>query len=59
MTPAALESVYETLARKLDDVGEDKHNILLAKLVLLLSHDLDDSELICKRIQEAGENLDV
>lgn len=57
MTPEDLEIVYETLAHALDAAGEEQHAVLLAKLVLLLSRDLDDTALVCRRIKEAGKNL--
>ncbi|UWQ85925.1 hypothetical protein [Leisingera caerulea] len=57
MTPEDLESIFETLARALDAAGEEQHAALLAKLVLLLSRDLDDPGLVCRRIMEAGKNL--
>lgn len=50
-----IETVYDAIA--LDAVSEDRQNLLLAKLVLLLSNDLGDTELICKRIKEASANL--
>lgn len=58
MTPIEIEIVYDAMAIALDTVGEDRQNLLLAKLVLLLSNDLGDTELICKRITEASANLE-
>lgn len=58
MTPIEIETVYDAMAIALDIVGEDRQNLLLAKLVLLLSNDLGDTELICKRIKEASANLE-
>lgn len=57
MTSADLEAVYETLARALDSAGQEQHAVLLAKLVLLLARDLDDPDLVSRRIGEAGRNL--
>ena len=37
MTHSDLESVYEALAGQLDVVGEEKANLYLAKLALLLA----------------------
>ncbi|WP_417476156.1 hypothetical protein [Leisingera sp.] len=57
MKSADLEAVYEALARALDAAGQEQHTVLLAKLVLMLAHDLDDPDLVSRRIGEAGQNL--
>jgi hypothetical protein len=59
MTPSDLETVYEALAERLDAVGPEKHPLFLAKLALLLSHDLDDAGRVRARIDEAARGLDV
>lgn len=59
MTPTEIEIVYEALARKLDSVGPDKRELLLAKLALLMAHDLADPERVCSRIEEAAMRLDL
>jgi len=59
MTPADVETVYEALAETLDAVGADKRELFLAKLALLLSHDLGDTARVLSRIGEAAQNLDV
>lgn len=58
MTPTDVETVYEALADRLDAVGPHRRELFLAKLALLLSHDLGDAEQVCLRIAEAAENLD-
>lgn len=57
MTPTDIESVYETLAERLDAVTAEKRELMLAKLVLLLSHDLKDAARVRERISEAARNL--
>ncbi|WP_269583459.1 hypothetical protein [Roseibium sp. Sym1] len=58
MTPAGLETVYETMAEQLDAIAPDKRELFMAKLVLLLSHDLADAARVRSLIREAAENLD-
>ncbi|CUH64318.1 hypothetical protein TG4357_01208 [Thalassovita gelatinovora] len=57
MTPVDVETVYEALAEQLDAVG-DKTDLFLAKLALLLAHDIGDAARVCTRIAEAAQNLD-
>jgi hypothetical protein len=59
MTPADLETVYEALAEQLDAVGAGKRELYLAKLTLLLAHDLADADRVRQRIAEAASNLEV
>ncbi len=59
MTAADLETVYEALAKQLDAIAQDKRDLFLAKLVLLLSHDLDDASQVLSRIRESAANIDV
>lgn len=58
MTPANIETVYETLAIRLDAIVPEHRTKFLAKLALLLAHDAGDVAKVCARIEEAGENLD-
>ena len=58
MTPAAVEKVYETLAQSLDLIDPGKRQLYLAKLALLLAHELADAERACQLIEEAAQNLD-
>ncbi|WP_428649003.1 hypothetical protein [Roseibium sp.] len=59
MNARDLETVYETLAEQLDAVAAGKRDLFLAKLVLLLAHDLGDAKRIQTRIAEAADHLDV
>lgn len=58
MTPREVETVYEALAVKLDSVGAPKRELFLAKLALLLSHDLGSAERVCRLVDEAARNID-
>lgn len=58
MTQADLEAVYETLAEAVDSVRPEKRELLLAKIALLLAHDLNDAGKVRARVREAIENLD-
>ncbi|WP_319825963.1 hypothetical protein [Thalassovita sp.] len=57
MTPREVETVYEALALQLDAIDPKRRDLFLAKLVLLLSHDLGDAERVCLRITEAARNI--
>ena len=57
MTPAAVETIYEALATRLDAVGDQKRELFLAKLVLLLSHDLGQVDCVLRRIDDACNDL--
>lgn len=59
MTPTDVEAVYDTLAEHLDAVDPARRELFLAKLALLLSHDLGDAAHVRRRIDEAARNLDV
>ena len=58
MTPRDVEVVYEALARQLDAIGSEKRELFLAKLALLLAHDLGNAAHACTRIADAARNLD-
>lgn len=58
MTPKDVETVYEALAFKLDAVGATNRELFLAKLALLLSHDLGNAERVCLLVDEAAQNID-
>ena len=58
MTPREVETVYEALATTLDAIGADKRELYLAKLALLLSHDIGDAARACARIEEAARNME-
>lgn len=59
MTPQDVETVYEALAQTLDTLAEDKRPLFLAKLALLMAHDLGDAARATQRIAEAAADLDV
>lgn len=59
MTQTDLEAVYETLAEAVDAVRTDRRELLLAKIALLLAHDLNDPAAVRGRVREAMQNLDV
>lgn len=48
-----LEKVYDQLAFAIDKLPEEKRSLFLSKLVLLLSNELADGDLICRLINEA------
>lgn len=58
MNHADLEKTYESLARKIDEVGEEKSELFLAKLVLLLAYTNGDVEEVQHLIDEAARSLD-
>ncbi|MDF0602074.1 hypothetical protein P1J78_15130 [Psychromarinibacter sp. C21-152] len=59
MTPAEVETIYEALATRLDNVADAKREVFLAKLALLLANDLGQVEGVLTRIEEASRNLDI
>lgn len=59
MIPTDVETVYNALAEKLDTVDPEKRALFLAKLALLLSHDLGDAPRVLSRIDEAAKDLQV
>ena len=59
MSPSEVETVYTALAEKLDAVDPAQRMLFLAKLALLLSHDLGDSTRALGRIDEAAQDLGV
>ena len=58
MTDPEMEESYESLATKIDAVGQEKSDIFLAKLALLLSKKFTDLEEIMKCIEEASLDLE-
>ncbi len=59
MTPAEVETIYEALANRLGELGAEKRELYLAKLALLMAHELGDAPRALALISEAAENLDV
>ncbi|VVE64161.1 hypothetical protein PCA31118_01513 [Pandoraea captiosa] len=53
---AGLEDIYDTLALAIDAAPEDKRELLLAKVVLLLANDVGDPKRVIERIQQAADS---
>ena len=58
MTENKIEIVYEAIANKIDNLGEEKANLFLAKLSLLLANKIEDTSFILKAIDDASLFLD-
>ncbi len=58
MTPAQVETIYEALAARLDRVSGSQRDLYLAKLVLLLARDVENVDVVLRRLEEAAENLE-
>ncbi|BDD91596.1 DUF2783 domain-containing protein [Pandoraea sp. XJJ-1] len=53
---AGLEEIYDTLALAIDAAPDDKRELLLAKVVLLLAHEIDDPQRVIDCIQQAARS---
>lgn len=51
---AGLEDIYDTLALAVDDVPKDKRELLLAKIALLLAHEIGDPQRVIDLIGQAA-----
>ena len=58
MTENKIEIIYEAIANKIDDLGEDKAELFLAKLSLLLASKIEDTTFVLKTIDDAALSLD-
>ena len=58
MTENKIEIVYEAIANKIDNLGEEKANLFLAKLSLLLTNKIEDTSFVLKAIDDASLSLD-
>ena len=58
MTDNKIEIVYEAIANKIDNLGEEKANLFLAKLSLLLANKIEDTSFVLKAIDDASLSLD-
>ncbi len=58
MTPAQVETIYEALAIRLDRIHASQRDLYLAKLVLLLARDVENIDLVLRRLEEAAGNLE-
>ena len=54
MTENKIEIVYEAIANKIDNLGEEKANLFLAKLSLLLANKIEDTSFVLKAIDDAS-----
>ena len=57
MTENKIEIVYEAIANKIDNLGEEKANLFLAKLSLLLANKIEDTSFVLKAIDDASLSL--
>jgi len=58
MTENKIEIVYEAIANKIDNLGEGKAELFLAKLSLLLASKIEDTSFVLKAIDDAALSLD-
>ena len=58
MTENKIEIVYEAIADKIDNLGEEKATLFLAKLSLLLANKIEDTSFLLKAIDDASLSLD-
>ena len=54
MTENNIEIVYEAIADKIDNLGEEKANLFLAKLSLLLANKIEDTSFVLNAIDDAA-----
>lgn len=59
MTPTDVERVYEALAEGVDRAGAQNSELFLAKLALLLSHELGDAARAVALIKMAEDDLEM
>jgi hypothetical protein len=52
-----LEVLYDLLAESVDEVGREQESLFLAKLAMILSHHLNDIDLIRQAISIAKQDL--
>ena len=58
MTENKIEIVYEAIADKIDNLGEEKAKLFLAKLALLLANKIEDTSFVLNAIDDASLSLD-
>ncbi|VVD88188.1 DUF2783 domain-containing protein [Pandoraea soli] len=51
---AGLEEIYDALALAIDAAQEDKRELLLAKVVLLLAHEIREPQRVIDLIRQAA-----
>lgn len=59
MTQTDVEAIYATLAEAIDRVTPEKSELFLAKLALLMAHELDDLDRVRALIESAELGLEV
>ena len=57
MTENKIEIVYEAIANKIDNLGEEKARLFLAKLSLLLANKIEDTSFVLNAIFEETMNF--
>ena len=57
MTENKIEIVYEAIANKIDNLGEEKAKLFLAKLSLLLANEIEDTSFVLNGIDDAALSL--
>ena len=57
MTENKIEIIYEAIADKIDNLGEEKARLFLAKLSLLLANEIEDTSFVLKAIDDAALSL--
>lgn len=57
LTLPGLEATYDRLAETLDAVGEDRSELMLVKLVLLLAQALGDEHRVADLMAQAAADL--
>ena len=57
MTENKIEIVYEAIADKIDNLGDEKAKLFLAKLSLLLANKIEDTSFVLNAIDDAALSL--
>ena len=57
MTENKIEIIYEAIADKIDNLGEEKARLFLAKLSLLLANEIEDTSFVLTAIDDAALSL--
>ena len=57
MTDEDLDELYTQACRAMTSAGEEKSELYLARLVLLLMHEIDDPQRIKRALEAAAEGL--
>ncbi len=58
MTEQELETIYEALASAIDFAGHKQSELLLAKIALALSDEIEDQAIVLSIIEECKAGLD-